>query len=153
MKKDTVHLGSAHTTAGPARPSGPAPLGISARYRRNRGGGIPFDAGGLPAKSGRPATVGRWGSSLGVTSVNGDPDFGRRAVGGSPWRAHGGDGDQWRGAPVRGGQLAVVGSVGEIGELLRAQATLLAESTGPEEHRRRRSMVTGEVEEAQPVTS
>jgi hypothetical protein len=102
MKKDTVHLGSAHTTAGPARPSGPAPLGISARYRRNRGGGIPFDAGGLPAKSGRPATVGRWGSSLGVTPINGDPDLGRRAVGGSPWRAHGGDGDRWRGAPVRG---------------------------------------------------
>jgi hypothetical protein len=102
MKKDTVHLGSAHTTAGPARPSSPAPLGISARYRRNRGGGIPFDAGGLPAESGRPATVGRWGSSLGVTPVYGDPDLGRRAVGGSPWRAHGGDGDRWRGAPVRG---------------------------------------------------
>jgi hypothetical protein len=58
MKKGTVHLGSAHSTARPARPSGPTPLGISVRGRRNTGGGIPFDAGGLPAKFGRPVAVG-----------------------------------------------------------------------------------------------
>jgi hypothetical protein len=80
MKKGTPHLGSAHSTARPARPSGPAPLGISARDRRNKGRG----------------------SGLGVTPVDGDPDLGRRAAGGSPWRAHGGDGRWWRGAPVRG---------------------------------------------------
>jgi hypothetical protein len=42
----------------------------------------------------------------------------------------------------------VVGSVGEVGNHLRAQATLLEGSTGPEEHWRRRSTVTGEAEEA-----
>jgi hypothetical protein len=52
-----------------------------------------------------------------------------------------------------GGQPTVVGSVGEVGEHLRARVTLLAGSTGPEEHWRRRSTVAGEAEEAQPVTS
>jgi hypothetical protein len=42
----------------------------------------------------------------------------------------------------------VVGSVGEVGKHLRAQATLLEGSMGPEEHWRRRSTVTGEAEEA-----
>jgi hypothetical protein len=101
MKMGIVHLGSAHNTARLARPSGPAPLGISARDRRNRGGGIPFDDGRQPAKSGRAAAVGRRGSGLGVTPVDGDPDLGRRVTGDSPWRAHGGDGGQWRGAPMR----------------------------------------------------
>jgi hypothetical protein len=58
MKKGTVHMGSAHRTARLARPGGPAPLGISACDRRNRGGGIPFDAGGLQDKSGRPVAGG-----------------------------------------------------------------------------------------------
>jgi hypothetical protein len=38
MKKGTVHLGSAHSRVRPARPSDPAPLGVSAHDRRNRGG-------------------------------------------------------------------------------------------------------------------
>jgi hypothetical protein len=50
-----------------------------------------FDAGGSPAEFGRPAVVGRWENGLGVTSVDGDLDLGRRAAGGSPWWAHGGD--------------------------------------------------------------
>jgi hypothetical protein len=108
MKKGIVHLGSAHSMARPARPSGPAPLGVSAHDRRNRGGGIPFDAGGLPAKSGRPVAVGRRGSSLGVTSADGDPDLGRRAAEGSPWRAHGGDGSQAEGCIGEGvGRLSL----------------------------------------------
>jgi hypothetical protein len=51
------------------------------------------------------------------------------------------------------GRSAVVGLVGEVGEHLRAPATLLVGSTGLEEHRRRRSTVAGEAEEAQLVTS
>jgi hypothetical protein len=76
MKKGTVHVGSAHRTARPARTSDPAPLGISARDQRNKGGGIPFNADGLPAKFGRPAAVGRQGSGLGVSPVDADPDLG-----------------------------------------------------------------------------
>jgi hypothetical protein len=132
-------LGSAHSTAWPARPSGPAPLGVSAHDQRNRGGGIPFDAGGLPAKSGRPTAVGRRGSGLGVTPVDGDPDFGRRVVGDSPWWARGGDGTQAEGCAGEGVPPVVVGSVGEVSEHLRARAMLLAGSMGPEEHQRRRS--------------
>jgi hypothetical protein len=105
----------------------------------HRGGGIPFDAGGLPVKSGRPTTVGRWGSGLRVTSVDGDPDVGRRAAGVSPWWAHGGDGGRGEGCAGVGGWPAVVGSVGEVGDHLRARVMLLVGSTGPEEHRRRRS--------------
>jgi hypothetical protein len=58
---------------------------------------------------------------------------------------------RWRsveGCTCEGGQPAVVGSVGEVGEHLRARATLLVGLTGLEEHRRRRSMVAGEAEEA-----
>jgi hypothetical protein len=132
-------LGSAHSTARPARPSGLAPLGVSAHDRRNRGGGIPFDAGGLLAKSGRPTAVGRRGSGLGVTLVDGDPDLGRRVVGDSPWRARGGDGTRAEGCAGEGVRSVVVGSVGEVREHLRARAMLLAGSTGPEEHQRRQS--------------
>jgi hypothetical protein len=116
-----MHLGSAHSRARPARPS---PFGR-------------FIAGGSPAKSGRPAAVGRWGSGLGVTPVDGDPDLGRRVVGGSPWQARGGDGGQAEGCAGEGGRPAVFGLVGEVGEHLRAREMLLAGSTGLEEHRRR----------------
>jgi hypothetical protein len=51
-----------------------------------------------------------------------------------------------RGVAVRG-RPVVVGSVDEVGEHLRARAMLLAGTTGPEECRRRRSTVAGEVEE------
>jgi hypothetical protein len=57
------------------------------------------------------------------------------------------------GCADEGGRPTVVGLVGEVSEHLRAWATLLAGSTGPEEHRRRRSTVAGEAEEAQPVMS
>jgi hypothetical protein len=40
------------------------------------------------------------------------------------------------------------GSIGEVGEHLRARAMLLAGSMGPKEHRRRRSTVVGGAEEA-----
>jgi hypothetical protein len=56
-----MHLGFAHNTARPARPSGLAALGISAHDRRNRGGGIPFNSGGLPAKSDRSMVIPIWG--------------------------------------------------------------------------------------------
>jgi hypothetical protein len=133
MKKCTVHLGSAHITARPA------PLVVLACDRRNRGGGIPFDAGGLLAKSDRPTAIGRWGSGLGVTPVDGDPDLRRRAAGGSPWQARGGDGGRVEGCASEGGPPVVVGSVGDVDEHLRAQAMLLVGLTGLEEHQRRRS--------------
>jgi hypothetical protein len=61
--------------------------------RGSRGGEFPSPppAGGSPAKFGRLAVIGRWEIGLGVTPVDGDPDLGRRAAGGSPWRACGGD--------------------------------------------------------------
>jgi hypothetical protein len=96
LRKCTVHLGSAHSRARPAWPSGPAYAlawhGLAA-HGEDRGGEIPSDAGGSPAKFGRSAAVGRRGSSQGVNPVNGDPDLVRRAAGGSPWRAHSGDGN------------------------------------------------------------
>jgi hypothetical protein len=144
MKKGTVHLGSAHTTARPARPSGPAPLGISARVGWNRGGknsprrrwltgqirpvGSRWSAGKRPGSN-----PGRRWSRFGAKSG------GRLTVVGSRRR--------WRlmdGCAGEGGRPAVIGSVGEVGEHLRARAMLLAGSTGPEEHRRRRLIVAGE---------
>jgi hypothetical protein len=65
-------------------------------------GKSPSDAGGSLAKFGRPAAVGRRGSSQGANPVDGDPDLGRRAVGGSPWWDHGGDGDQAEGCAGEG---------------------------------------------------
>jgi hypothetical protein len=57
------------------------------------------------------------------------------------------------GCAGEGGGATIIGSVGEVGEHLRARATLLVGSTGPEEHRSRQSTVAGEAEEAQPVMS
>jgi hypothetical protein len=71
-------------------------------------GKISLVAGGSPAESGRPTAVRRRESDLGVSPVDDDPDLGRRAAGGSAWRAHGGDGGRWRGASVRGvGRLSM----------------------------------------------
>jgi hypothetical protein len=58
-------------------------------------------------------------------------------VGGSPWPAHGGDGGQAEGCTGEAGRPAIVASVGDVGEHLRARVTLLVGSTGPVEHRRR----------------
>jgi hypothetical protein len=63
----------------------------------NRGEEIPSDAGGLPAKFGQPTAVGWRENGLGVNPVDGDPDLGRRVVGGSPWRARSGDGGRVEG--------------------------------------------------------
>jgi hypothetical protein len=57
----------------------------------------PPDVGGSPAEFGLPTVVGRWENGLGVTPVDGDLDLGRRAAGGSPWWAHGGDDDRAKG--------------------------------------------------------
>jgi hypothetical protein len=47
------------------------------------GGGVPLVASGSPAKSGRPAAVGRRGSCLGANLGDGDPNLELRVVGGS----------------------------------------------------------------------
>jgi hypothetical protein len=65
---------------------GLAPLGISARDRRNKEGKVPSSP-----------VARRQESGLGVSPVDEDPDLGRRVAGGSPWRAHGGDGYQAEG--------------------------------------------------------
>jgi hypothetical protein len=39
---------------------------------------------------------------MGVSPVDGDPDLGRRAAGGSTWRARGGDGDRAEGCTGEG---------------------------------------------------
>jgi hypothetical protein len=73
-----------------------------------RGGGIPLDAGGLPAKFVRPTTVGRRGSVLGANPVNGDPNLGRRAAGGSRELGHDGDGGRAEGCAGEGvGRLSL----------------------------------------------
>jgi hypothetical protein len=102
MKKCIVHLGSAHGKAPPARPSGPAPLGVSAHGRQNRVGEIPLVADGSPTKFGRPAATGRWGSGLGASPGNSDPDLGRGTVGGSPELGHDGDGGRAEGCTGEG---------------------------------------------------
>jgi hypothetical protein len=96
-----VHLGSAHSRARPARPSGPAPWAFWPTTEEI-GGEIPFDAGGLPAKSGWPTAIGRRGSGLGVNLVDGDPELRRRAAGGSWSLIAMAMAVGWRGAPVRG---------------------------------------------------
>jgi hypothetical protein len=105
LRKCIVHLGSAHSRARPARPSGPA-YGLTwhglAAHGEYRGGKIPSDASGSPAKFDRPAAVGQRGSSQGVTPFDGDPDLGRRAAGGSPLRARSGDGDRAEGCADEG---------------------------------------------------
>jgi hypothetical protein len=84
MKKGTVHLGSAHGMARPAWPSGPAPLGILARDRRNRGGGLlhgcrwrwlPILASRLWGGSGSGARAARRRGelNLGTTGRSGSP--------------------------------------------------------------------------------
>jgi hypothetical protein len=79
----------------------PSPLGrFSPRLMKQ--GGIPLDAGGSPAKSGRPAAVGRRGSGLGANPVDSDPDLGRRAAGGSPELDCDGDGGQAEGCTGEG---------------------------------------------------
>jgi hypothetical protein len=127
MINEKVHcaLGSAHSRA---RPSGPAPLGILAHDRQNRG------ESPLMPMAYRPNPTDR--QSL----VDGEATWEQTRS----WR-------QWRsGGGVRrwGGWSAVVGSVGEVGEHLRARVTLQVGSMGPEEHRRRWSTVAGEAEEA-----
>jgi hypothetical protein len=78
---------------------------------------MPLDAGGLPAKFGRPAAIGRRGSSLGANSVDGDPDLGRRAAGGSPKLGHDGDGGLAEGCTGEGvSQLS-------LGRLVRSAST------------------------------
>jgi hypothetical protein len=98
-----VHLGSAHSTARLLGQAAQPPWAFRPMSNETEEGKIPLVSGGSPTKSGRPAAVGRWESGLGVTPVDGDPDLGRRAAGGSLWRAGGGDGCRWRGAPVGGG--------------------------------------------------
>jgi hypothetical protein len=95
-------LGSAHSRARPAWPSGPAHKGGLAYGRRNWGGEIPLVAGGSPAKSGRPAAVGQRGSSLGASSGDGDPDLGRGMAGGSPELDRNDDGGRAEGCAGEG---------------------------------------------------
>jgi hypothetical protein len=86
----------------------PNPLG---RFgpRPMKQGGIPLVASGSPAKSGRPTTVGRWGSCLGANPIDGDPDLGRRAVGGSPVLSCDGDSGRAEGCASEGvGRLSLV---------------------------------------------
>jgi hypothetical protein len=72
------------------------------------GGKFPSDAGGSPTEFGRPAAVGRRGNGLGVTPVDGDPDLGRKAAGGSPWQVRGGDDDRAEGCTGEGvGRLSL----------------------------------------------
>jgi hypothetical protein len=97
-----MHLGSAHSRAQPARPSGPAPLGVSTHGRRKRGGEVPLIVGGSPAKSGRPATVGQRGSGLGASPGDGNPDLGRGTTGGSPELGHDDDGSRAEGCAGEG---------------------------------------------------
>jgi hypothetical protein len=79
-----------------------------AAHGEDRGGKIPSDADGSLAKFGRPAAVGRRGSSQGANPVDSDPDLGRRAAGGSPWWARGGDGDRAEGCAGEGvGRLSL----------------------------------------------
>jgi hypothetical protein len=102
-----VHLGSAHSRARPARPSGPAPLGVSAHGQRNRGEFL-LVVGGSPAKSGWPAAIGRRGSCLGANPSDGDPYLGRGAVRGSLELGCDGDGDRAEGCAGEGvGRLSL----------------------------------------------
>jgi hypothetical protein len=138
-----MHLGSAHSRARPALPSGPAPLGVLAQLRK-QGRGNPLRRRQLTDQI-RPAShrwsagkrpgskPGRWWSWFGAKGSGSLTMAGSRRR----WRS-GRGGRRW------GGQPAVAGSVGEVGEHLKARATLLAGSTGPEEHQRWRSMVAGE---------
>jgi hypothetical protein len=82
MKKGTVHLGSAHSTARLLGHAAQPPWAFRSTSDKTEEGKIPLVAGGSPAKSVRPAAVGRWESGLGVTLVDNDPDLGRWAVGG-----------------------------------------------------------------------
>jgi hypothetical protein len=83
----------------------------------------------------RPAGS-RWsaGKRPGSKPGDGDPDLGRGTAGGSPELGRDGDGGRVKGCASEGGRPAVVGSVGEVGENLKARATLLAGSMGSEEH-------------------
>jgi hypothetical protein len=87
-----VHLGSVHSKASACSAKRLGSLGVSAQLRK-QGREIPPP----PDVGGSPAVVGRRENGLGVTPVDGDPDLGRRAVGGSPWRACGSDVDRAEG--------------------------------------------------------
>jgi hypothetical protein len=91
-----VHLGSVHSSALACSAKRPSSLGCFGPPGETGEGNPPPppDAGGSPAEFGRSAVVGRREIGLGVTSVDGDLDLGRRAAGGSPWRARGGNDDR-----------------------------------------------------------
>jgi hypothetical protein len=93
----TVHLGSGHSRASACSAERPSSLGVLVQPRKQGRGIPPPDAGGSPVEFDQPAVVGRRENGLGVTPVDGDLDLGRRAVGGSPWWACGGDVDRAEG--------------------------------------------------------
>jgi hypothetical protein len=101
----------------------PSPLGRFGPRLKEQGRQIPLGVGGLPAKSGRPAAVGRRGSGLEANSVDGDPDLGRRVVGGSSELGHDGDGGRSEGCAVEGvdrlslARLVRSASTSELGRL------------------------------------
>jgi hypothetical protein len=125
MRKCAVHLGSAHSRARPARPKRPCPLGrFSPRPMKQ--GGDPPRRRRLTSQI-RPAgsrwSVGKWpGSKPGRRRSQFEVKGGGRLTGARSRQ-------RWRSGEVVhrcGGRLTVVGSVGEVGEDLRARVMLLA---------------------------
>jgi hypothetical protein len=151
MKKGIVHLGSAHSTTRPARPSGPAPLGVLACDRRNRGGGLlhgcwrrwlPILASRRRGGSGSGARAARWRGEL--NSGGNREEWLTEAVALRRWAvgrrgtttgvASGGDGQglavqeggtRWRGA--RGGDEELRG---EPGAALHGGSTAVEQRVG-----------------------